>query len=167
MLRSKILSPDQIQTEAKRLREQGVTLVTTNGCFDVLHVGHLRYLQAAKETGDQLIILLNSDRSVQALKGPSRPIVPEAERAEMLAGLACVDYVVVFDEDTPVELLQRIQPHIHVKGGDYNCDTLPEASVLQSLGAKMEFIPLVQGRSTTNLIQRILESYQAADHATT
>ncbi len=158
MVSRKVLSPDALVDTIDTLKQDGKVVVTTNGCFDVLHVGHLRYLQAAREHGDALVVLLNTDQSVKRLKGPNRPIVPEDERAEMLAGLACVDYVAFFDEETPVELLQRIRPNVHVKGGDYNEETLPEAQLLKDIGARMAFVPMVQGRSTTSLIKRIQES---------
>jgi D-glycero-beta-D-manno-heptose 1-phosphate adenylyltransferase len=130
-------------------------LVTTNGCFDLLHVGHLRYLQASKIMGDALLLFVNSDASVQRLKGPSRPIVPQAERAEMLAGLACVDAVVLFDEDTPNRLLTLVKPTIHVKGSQYTPETLPEASLLVQLGIELRFANMVAGHSSSNIIDKI------------
>ncbi|MCA9842094.1 MAG: adenylyltransferase/cytidyltransferase family protein [Vampirovibrionales bacterium] len=130
-------------------------LVTTNGCFDLMHVGHLRYLKAARAFGDRLVVLLNSDASVRRLKGPSRPILPEDERAELLDGLACVDHVGIFDEDTPERWLEALKPNIHVKGGQYSADTLPEAALLKTLGTRMEFVEMVQGRSTSDLILKI------------
>jgi rfaE bifunctional protein nucleotidyltransferase chain/domain len=160
MSQDKIKSTLELLQALEACRKADQRVVTTNGCFDVLHVGHLRYLQAARETGDLLVVLLNSDDSVKRLKGPSRPIVPEAERAEMLAGLACVDFVTVFSDDTPMATLEQIRPDIHVKGADYSAETLPEAKLLESLGTQLAFIPMVEGRSTTNLIQRIRESYQ-------
>ncbi len=130
-------------------------IVSTNGCFDLLHVGHLRYLQAAKKLGDILIIALNSDASTRGLKGPSRPILPEDERAELLAGLACVDFVVLFDEPTPVKTLQKIHPDIHVKGGQYNKENLPETEALEAMGTDIQFLPMVEGRSTSWIIDKI------------
>ncbi|MCA9789070.1 MAG: adenylyltransferase/cytidyltransferase family protein [Cyanobacteria bacterium HKST-UBA05] len=130
-------------------------LVTTNGCFDLMHVGHLRYLKAARAFGDRLVVLLNSDASVRRLKGSSRPILPEDERAELLDGLACVDHVGIFDEDTPERWLEALKPNIHVKGGQYSADTLPEAALLKTLGTRMEFVEMVQGRSTSDLILKI------------
>ena len=130
-------------------------IVSTNGCFDILHVGHLRYLQAARKLGDLLVVALNSDVSVRGLKGPERPIVPEADRAELLAGLACVDVVVLFDEPTPDKALRAIQPNIHVKGGQYTEETLPEAALLKELGAEIRFIDMVAERSSTNIIEKI------------
>jgi rfaE bifunctional protein nucleotidyltransferase chain/domain len=149
-----VIPVHQIADRLAPLRGQSV-IVSTNGCFDILHVGHLRYLQAARALGDILVIALNSDRSVHGLKGPERPIVPEAERAELLAGLRCVDYVVLFDEPTPEALLKEIRPNMHVKGGQYNEENLPEAPLLKSLGAELRFIPMVENRSTTNIIEKI------------
>ncbi len=143
-------------------RESSV-IVTTNGCFDILHVGHLRYLQAAKAFGDLLVVAMNSDQSVRGLKGPERPIVSEADRAELLAGLACVDYVVLFDESTPESLLQLIQPQVHVKGDQYSVDSLPEADMLKAMGTKIEFVSMVEGRSSTSVIDKIK---QLEGHAT-
>lgn len=154
----KVLDKKSLLQAIEEHRQRGLRIVTTNGCFDLLHVGHLRYLQAARQLGDLLVVLVNSDRSVKALKGPSRPITPETERAEMLAGLSCVDYVSLFEESTPAHLLQAIRPHLHVKGGEYNPENLPEAAALEAVGSELAFIPMVGGYSTTHLIQRILES---------
>lgn len=150
---------DMIKRLAVLDRPRSFKVVTTNGCFDLLHVGHLRYLQAARALGDMLIVALNSDASVRGLKGPQRPLIPQDERAELLAGLACVDYVVIFDEPTPAKILMDIQPDIHVKGGQYTVENLPEASLLKSLGAEIRFIPMVEGRSTTSLIEKIRHSF--------
>jgi rfaE bifunctional protein nucleotidyltransferase chain/domain len=135
-----------------------VKVVTTNGCFDILHVGHLRYLQAARVLGDLLIVALNSDASVRRLKGPERPIMGQEDRAELLAGLACVDYVVIFDEDTPQAMLEAIRPDIHVKGAQYTEETLPEAQALKALGTRIEFVGMVAGRSSTNVIDKIKQA---------
>jgi len=141
-----------------RLREDGQRIVFTNGCFDLLHVGHLRYLEQARRLGDVLVIGLNTDESVRGLKGPSRPILPEDERAELLAGLACVDYVTLFGEPTPHEVIRALRPHVHVKGGDYSADELPEAEVVHAVDGEVVIMPLVPGRSTSSLIERILET---------
>jgi rfaE bifunctional protein nucleotidyltransferase chain/domain len=130
-------------------------IVTTNGCFDVLHVGHLRYLQFARQQGDLLIVAVNSDASVQRLKGPTRPIVPDDERAELLEALTCVDAVVLFHGDTPLDVLQAIRPHVHVKGAQYTPDTLPEAEALTAMGTKLVFAPMIAGRSTTDIVNKI------------
>lgn len=137
-------------------------IVTTNGVFDIMHVGHLRYLQACKQLGQVLVVLVNSDGSVRRLKGPQRPIVPEADRMELLAGLGCVDFVVPFEEDTPVALLEEIRPDIHVKGAQYSVDTLPEADTLRRLGTEIRFAPMVENRSTTNIIETIQQRLQSA-----
>lgn len=158
----KVLETEALVEAIQTHQRQGQRVVTTNGCFDVLHVGHLRYLQAAKQLGDILVVLVNSDASVQALKGPNRPILPQEERAEILAGLDCVDYVGIFHQDTPIDVLERLRPHIHVKGGDYDVKNLPEAPVLEGMGTELVFIPTIEGRSTTNIIQRILTTYQPA-----
>ena len=140
-------------------REAGKTLVTTNGCFDLLHVGHLRYLQAARQQGDALLVALNTDASVNGLKpqisGPPRPLVEETERAELLAALRCVDAVVLFGEETPAHILAALKPDVHVKGAQYTSETLPEAPLLISLGTRMAFVPMVAGRSTSDLVAKI------------
>ena len=150
-----ILSREALLKLAKDLKTQGKRLVTTNGCFDILHVGHVRILEASKRLGDVLIVGINSDESVRRLKGPTRPITPEAERAEILASLRCVDYVSIFPEDTAVELLKAIRPDIYVKGSDWTQTTLSEAPVVESFGGQVKIIELVPGKSTTSLISRI------------
>lgn len=137
------------------IRKQGKTIVTTNGCFDILHVGHVRYLEETKKFGDVLIVALNSDKSVKELKGDGRPINNELDRAEVLNGLKSVDYVVLFDEKSPAQLLSEIKPDVHTKGADYNEDTLPEAKIIKENGGRLEFIQFVQGKSTTATIQKI------------
>jgi rfaE bifunctional protein nucleotidyltransferase chain/domain len=152
---SKQVSRDQLAALAERLRAGGRRIVFTNGCFDLLHVGHLRYLRAARALGDVLVVGVNTDASVRSLKGPSRPVVPEAERAELLAGLECVDYVTLFSEATPNAVIERLRPEVHVKGGDYSADALPEAPLVRSYGGEVVIVPLVPGRSTTELIRRM------------
>lgn len=136
------------------------TIVFTNGCFDILHVGHVRYLEAARALGDCLVVGVNSDDSVRRLKGQRRPILPQHERAELLASLRCVDYVVIFPEDTPIDTIQILRPDIHVKGGDYQTDDLPETPYVQSYGGRVVCLPFVPGQSTTGLVERILEAYR-------
>lgn len=136
------------------LKEEGNRIVFTNGCFDILHVGHARLLAEAKKFGDVLIVGLNSDASVRSLKGPSRPIIGELDRAEVLASLSAVDYVTIFPEDTPLALLELLQPHVHVKGGDYTKEKLPETPTVEKYGGEIKIIPLSEGRSTTNIIER-------------
>ncbi|SMC16935.1 rfaE bifunctional protein, domain II [Desulfacinum hydrothermale DSM 13146] len=138
------------------LRRKGRRLVFTNGCFDLLHVGHLRYLEAAAALGDFLVVGVNSDRSVQAIKGSQRPIVPEWARSEMVAGLHCVDCVVVFDTPDPLLLIQRLTPHVLVKGADWPEDRIVGADWVRSHGGRVERIPLVEGFSSTFLIEKIL-----------
>ncbi len=142
------------------------SIVTTNGCFDILHVGHLRYLQGCKALGEKLVVLVNSDASVRRLKGPQRPIVTESDRAELVAGLGCVDYVVLFDEDTPEPLLEKIVPDFHAKGAQYNEDNLPEMATLRKIGTQVKFVPMVENRSTSSVIDTIQQRLGAAAQPT-
>jgi D-beta-D-heptose 7-phosphate kinase / D-beta-D-heptose 1-phosphate adenosyltransferase len=137
---------------AERLRRSGKTVVATGGCFDLLHAGHVRMLEHARALGDCLIVCLNSDASVQRLKGPERPLVGQDDRAAVLRALACVDAVVVFDEDDPREVVRSLRPHLWVKGGDYAMAELPEAEALAEWGGRTVLVPHVAGRSTTRLI---------------
>ena len=159
MLNQKIYHRNELALHLQQAKADGNVVVTTNGCFDVLHLGHLRYLQAARQLGDLLVVAVNSDSSVRELKGENRPLVPEDERAEMLAGLECVDYVVIFPEATPIELLAELKPSIHVKGGDYKLEQLPEREVVEENGGKVIVGLNVPGKSTTNLIEVICERY--------
>ena len=134
---------------------QGKTLVFTNGVFDILHAGHVRYLQQARTLGDLLIVGINTDLTVQKLKGPTRPVNTLQDRAEVLEALKAVDAVIPFDEDTPEELIAQLKPEIHVKGGDYTLETLPEARIVQSYGGKVVILPTLQGRSTTETLRRL------------
>lgn len=162
MLHQKILPRNEIVSILQQSKVEGNVVVTTNGCFDVLHLGHLRYLQAARQLGDLLVVAVNSDSSVRQLKGENRPLVPEAERAEMLAGLECVDYVVIFPELTPIALLSELKPSIHVKGGDYKLEQLVEREVVEKNGGKVIVGLNVPAKSTTNLIKVICERYKEA-----
>ena len=155
----KVYKRNELATVLQQLKSEGNVVVTTNGCFDVLHLGHLRYLQAARQLGDLLVVAINSDASVRELKGENRPLIPEDERAEMLAGLECVDYVVIFPELTPIELLPELKPNIHVKGGDYKLEQLVEREVVEAHGGKVIVGLNVPGKSTTNLIDVICERY--------
>ncbi|MBE7707814.1 MAG: D-glycero-beta-D-manno-heptose 1-phosphate adenylyltransferase [Cyanobacteria bacterium SIG27] len=137
------------------LKKQNKKVVFTNGCFDILHIGHVRYLKESAKCGDILVIGLNSDSSVKRLKGETRPINNEFDRAELLSELGFVDYVVIFEQDSPVELLDEIKPNIYTKGADYTIETLPEAETVLKNGGKVEFINLVEGKSTTNVIKKI------------
>jgi D-beta-D-heptose 7-phosphate kinase/D-beta-D-heptose 1-phosphate adenosyltransferase len=153
----KIKARSDLAPIIKRLKAEGAKIVFTNGCFDILHLGHVRYLKEAKKLGDILVVGLNSDSSVRKLKGKDRPYVSELERAEILASLECVDYVVIFSETRPDNLIKLIRPDIHVKGGDYSVNELPERHLVKSLGGKVVVIPPIKGRSTTSLIERILK----------
>lgn len=159
MTQNKIYTRAELSMHLNNLRKQGRVVVTTNGCFDVLHLGHLRYLQAARKLGDHLVVAVNSDDSVRKLKGENRPLVPEDERAEMLSGLECVDYVVIFPELTPIELLSELKPNIHVKGGDYKLEQLVEREIVEKNGGKVVVGINVPGKSTTNFIEVICEQY--------
>ena len=146
---------EDLQELLSKLRKDGKTIVTTNGCFDILHVGHVRYLEETKKFGDVLIVALNSDKSVRRLKGEGRPINNENDRAEVLNALKSVDYVVLFDEDSPADLLAEIKPDVHTKGADYTVETLPEAKIILENGGRLEFISFVEGKSTTSTIAKI------------
>ncbi len=152
----KIKSKTEISAIVKNLKLQNARIVFTNGCFDILHLGHVRYLREAKKMGDILVVGLNTDASVKKLKGTSRPYVSELERAEVLASLECVDYVVLFSDLRPDNLIKVIKPNIHIKGGDYKLSQLPERKLVESLGGKVIIIPPIKGRSTTNIVERIL-----------
>jgi len=141
-------------------RAQGQTVVFTNGCFDLLHVGHVKYLQAARQLGDLLVLGLNSDASIRRLKGPKRPLIGQDERAHILAALDCIDFVVIFDEDTPLDLIAALRPDILVKGADYTPEGVVGKDLVESWGGRVELIQFVDGKSTTNIIDRILESYK-------
>ena len=153
-----IIRRDDIVELVKNLHAQGKTIVTTNGCFDILHVGHVRYLQKTKSFADVLIVLLNSDKSVKSIKGPTRPINCEDDRAEILCALSVVDYVVLFDEDSPRNLLDEIKPDVYTKGADYTMETLPEADIMRKNGTRVEFISFVEVKSTTNVIKKMKEN---------
>jgi rfaE bifunctional protein nucleotidyltransferase chain/domain len=142
---------------ARRLawRDAGLSVVLTNGCFDLLHAGHVRLLEQARQLGDRLIVAVNSDRSVRELKGPERPIVPEAERAETLLAIACVDSVVVFDEPTPLETIRALEPDVLVKGSDWGEGAIVGRQEVETRGGRVVRVPLVAGQSTTALIERI------------
>lgn len=154
-MRRKIFEEEQLEDIVKQLKDHGKTVVATSGCFDILHAGHVNYLDAAKESADILIILLNSDCSVKRLKGNERPIVPENERAMVIAGLECVDYVCIFDDDTPCRLIEKMQPDVWVKGGDYEGKQIPEIEVLNKYGGKLKIMQLVEKCSSTNIIKKI------------
>ncbi|EKE02350.1 MAG: Protein RfaE, protein [uncultured bacterium] len=150
-----VVNLDELLQLIQEHKRQGKKIVTTNGCFDIIHVGHVRYLKQARELGDILVVGLNTDESVRKLKGLTRPVNNENDRAEVMAALNPVDYVVLFNEETAVELLGKIKTDIYAKGGDYTLDTLPETEIVHSNGGKVAFIPFVEGKSTTNIIEKI------------
>lgn len=152
--RQKIYPVDRLAARIRRLQREGRTIVFANGCFDLLHPGHVALLERAKQVGDILLVAVNSDRSVRALKGPSRPIVPQRARATLVAALASVDYVTVFDAPTPVALIRRLQPDVLVKGADWKAGRIVGADVVRQRGGRVLRIPLVDGYSTTKLLQR-------------
>ena len=150
---------DALVRVVQQHRQQGRRMVFTNGCFDLLHVGHMRYLQQARSFGDLLIVALNDDASVLRLKGEQRPLIPQAERASVLAALACVDYVTVFSEDTPLELIRLLRPDVLVKGGDYVPETVVGRDEVESYGGSVAIVPYVEGVSTTHIIDSVLKRY--------
>lgn len=150
-----LIRREDIKALVDKIHEEGKTVVCTNGCFDILHVGHVRYLQKTKSFADYSIVLLNSDKSVRSIKGPTRPINNENDRSEILSALSSVDYVVLFDEDSPKNLLDEIKPDVYTKGADYTMETLPEADIMKKNGTRVEFITFVEGKSTTNTIEKM------------
>ena len=155
-----LIQRENIKAFCDVLREAGQRIVFTNGCFDILHAGHVRYLSAARALGDCLVLGLNSDDSVRRLKGRNRPINSELDRAEVVGALASVDYVTIFDEPTATELIELVHPDVYAKGGDYTLSDLPEAKLVQAYGGRIALIELVKGRSTTNVISRIQDMEQ-------
>ena len=139
-------------------KRTGKKVVFTNGCFDLLHVGHVRYLQDARKLGDFLVVGLNSDASVSGLKGPDRPVQTQDDRAEILAALACVDYVVIFNEDTPLKLIEAVQPDLLVKGGDWAVEKIVGSQFVLSRGGQVKSLPFHSGRSTSSIIDRIIKT---------
>lgn len=150
-----ILSPGELLRTRERLRAEGKRLVFTNGCFDILHVGHVRYLQAARALGDALLVAINSDRAVRELKGMGRPIMNEMERAEMLAALGAVDYVTIFDDRSPRQLIKTLLPDVLVKGGDYALDEIHGREEVEAAGGRVLSLPFVEGTSTSSIIEKI------------
>ena len=159
-MENKIVSRTELKDIVKKLKVEGKKVVSTSGCFDILHAGHVTYLESAKEKGDILIVLLNSDSSVRRLKGEQRPIVPEKERAIVLAGLESVDYICIFDEDTPCSVVEEIQPSTVIKGGDYHGKWIPEMDSVAKYGGSVEYVQLVDGCSTTNIVKKVISVYK-------
>ena len=158
-MENKIVNREQLKKELDRLRSKGKRVVFTNGCFDILHVGHARYLKEAKKTGDVLVLALNSDASVRAIKGETRPLIPEEERAYMVASLEAVDYVTIFSETTPLELIDYLMPDVLVKGGDWAEENVVGRESIRKWGGKVVIIPEIEGASTTNIVEKIRRTY--------
>lgn len=162
-VRDKILTWEDLPQLLAERRADGASVVLTNGAFDLLHIGHVRSLVAARALGDLLVVGLNSDTSVQATKETERPVLPQGERAELLVALACVDYVVVFDEPTAERLVMAIRPDVYAKGSDYATTPLPEAEIVRGYGGRVELLPLQAGRSTSGLIREIVQRFGPAE----
>jgi D-beta-D-heptose 7-phosphate kinase/D-beta-D-heptose 1-phosphate adenosyltransferase len=159
-MKEKIKEKEDLRRIIEDLKAKGRRIVFTNGCFDLLHIGHIRYLEDAKSLGDILVAGVNSDQSIRGLKGNNRPILPQEERTEILSSLGCVDYITVFDEADPLELISFLQPHILVKGGDWAKETIVGREVVERSGGKVVILPFVEGASTSNLIETILKRYE-------
>ncbi len=154
-----ILSRENLKERLDSLKNEGKTIVFTNGCFDIIHAGHVRYLGEAKKLGDILVLALNSDSSVKAIKGERRPIVPQDERAVVVGSLESVDYVTLFDEETPLRLIEYLRPHILVKGGDWDEENVVGRDAVREWGGTVVIIPEVKGASTTNIIEKIRNNF--------
>ena len=162
-MQEKLKELSDLRETLKPLRNAGQRIVFTNGCFDILHAGHVRYLTAARQEGDLLIVGLNSDQSVQRIKGPQRPLVSQQQRAEVLAGLWCVDYIVIFDEPDPLRVIQTLRPGVLVKGDDWADNQIIGADVVKSDGGRVVRVPVVSGISTSRIIERIVQRYGRKD----
>jgi len=160
--RSKIKTPHEVEALCAARRRDGARMVFTNGCFDLLHLGHIRYLETARELGDVLVVGINSDHSVRQIKGPHRPVMAQEERSEIVAALHCVDYVTVFDTPDPLPLIRLLQPDVLVKGADWPREKIVGAELVEANGGKVEQIPLVPEASSTSIIQRVLDRYAGA-----
>jgi len=159
-MKQKLKARKDLVKIVKDLKAKGKRIVFTNGCFDLLHIGHVRYLEEAKTRGDILVVGVNSDTSVRKLKGPKRPILPEEERAEILSGLGCVDYVTLFDEIDPLKLITSLHPDVLVKGGDWAKEQIVGKEKVERSGGEVFVIPFVKRASTSNLIETILKRYE-------
>jgi len=159
-MKQKIRERKDLLRIIKNLKAKGKRIVFTNGCFDLLHIGHIRYLEKARALGDALVVGVNSDSSVRKLKGPKRPVLPVKERTEILSGLGCVDYITIFDERDPLKLITSLHPDVLVKGGDWTKDQIVGSEVVERSGGKVVTIPFVKGTSTSNLINIILRKYE-------
>ncbi len=155
----KILTWEALKREVERERSEGKKVAFTNGCFDILHAGHVQYLNEARKAGDLLILGLNSDASVRAIKGEKRPLIPQGERAEVVAALAAVDYVTLFEEPTPLTLIEYLRPDLLVKGGDWKEESVVGRDAVRSWGGRVVIVPMTEGVSTTNIVEKILRTY--------
>ena len=160
MSKTKIKKIEGLKGIVEELKKKGKKIVTSNGVFDILHIGHVRYLQEARKLGDVLIVAVNSDSSVKSIKDPRRPLNNENDRAEALAALECVDYIVIFEDKDPIKFLEIIKPNIHVKGGDYKLNKIIERDAVERNKGKVILIPMVKGYSTTDFIRRVVEIYK-------
>jgi D-beta-D-heptose 7-phosphate kinase/D-beta-D-heptose 1-phosphate adenosyltransferase len=156
---NKILERNALKDKLEELRKKGKKIAFTNGCFDILHVGHVRYLREAKKTADVLVLALNSDSSVRSIKGEKRPLMNEKERAEILAALECIDFVTIFQELTPLELINYLKPDILIKGGDWPEEKVVGREEIKKWGGRVAIIPEVEGKSTTNIVEKIKKLY--------
>jgi rfaE bifunctional protein nucleotidyltransferase chain/domain len=156
--KSKIRTVRQLRPILSRLQRRGRRIVFTNGCFDLLHIGHLRYLQRARGFGDRLVVAINSDASVRKIKGPRRPLLPEAERAEVLAALTCVDYVTIFNQPDPLAIVRALRPDVLIKGSDWGTNRIIGREIVEGRGGRVRRVPLVKGVSTSRLIEKIIRT---------
>lgn len=163
MGKEKILPRDEVVARVAQARAAGKRIVLANGCFDLVHVGHVRYLQAARAQGDLLVVGINSDASARALKGPGRPILSASERAEIIAAFACVDVVTIFEEPTVEELVRILQPDVHAKGTDYTADSVPERQVVRSYGGTVAIVGDTKRHSSKELVERIVKRFSRPD----
>jgi rfaE bifunctional protein nucleotidyltransferase chain/domain len=161
---NKIFPREELKKELERIRKEGKKIAFTNGCFDILHVGHVRYLRDAKKTADILILALNSDSSVRAIKGEKRPLIPQEERADVLAGLESIDYITIFDEQTPLELINYLKPDVLIKGGDWTEESIVGRDAVRSWGGRVIVIPEIERASTTNIVDKVLKVYGGGNH---
>jgi len=164
-LHEKIVTIEEYAGRADKLHESGKKIIFTNGCFDILHAGHVRYLAAARSKGDVLVVGLNSDLSVKMIKDPGRPIIDQAHRAEVLSGLSCVDYIILFDEADPLALIKAVKPDVLVKGADWEAEKIVGADVVSANGGKVVRVPVVPEISTTAIIEKIVKNYGPDDPA--
>ena len=158
-LKTKLKSLGTIKNEIRALQQQGKKIVFTNGCFDILHAGHVDIFQQARNLGDALVVAVNSDISIKKIKGEKRPVVPQAQRMQVLAALEAIDYVVIFDEENPLKIIKELQPDILVKGGDWPIETIVGREIVEKKGGKVISVPLMEGISTTNIIEEVKKRF--------